>query len=434
MIRHRTPAFSRHRCPAADRRLAPRGARRGRALWATLPVSRRGFLALAVGCVWGWWLMAGLPVVGQQEASAPPAYRYLFIVDLSRELANEAAAVKRTVFEMIRSGFDGQARPGDLCGIWTLTDTVNTQHSPPVAWRAELRQSFADHALRFLNAQRWRGAARYDLALAALTNAVRRSPVLTAFIFTARPFSVPDAPFSASLDAFYRRVAADPQLAQRAFATVLTSREGSFLSAEVSFVGDPIRVPPADRGPAAPADAKPPAVAAAAAAPATAADRAGEKLEPKPPLALTPRTAYETAAAEKPLIDLEALLAAARQAAKETKEPAHSLVEPPADSPTASKDSPPPPLAGVGQSEIAIAPTDAAQTSSRLNPTAAPRETSPGRLVALLPEFLFTGIGFVVVAWVLVLAAVLLALLFARPPRPDERPSLISQSMDRPEE
>lgn len=387
--------------------------------------------AWVAGLVWGFCLWAGSPVAAQDEASGSAPFRYLFIVDLSRDLANEADAVKRTVADLIRGGFDGQARPGDLCGIWTLTDTVNTRHSPPVAWQADVRESLADHAWRFLNAQRWGGSARYDLALAALTNAVHRSPVLTTFIFTARPFSVPNAPFSASLEAFYRRLAADPKSAQRTFATVLTSREGAFVSAEVSFIGDPIRVPPIERGHAAASEANPPAAAGTSPVPPPASGAASAKLLRKSPLALTPPAAYTTTAAEKPLIDIEALLAAARQSAKEPNEPTESLVESPTNAPIAGQEYLQPAEPATGPAEVFNEPLDAAPPPGQTHQAASAPGPQLDRLFAVLPEFLFTGLGFIVVASGLGLAAILLALIVARPKRPDERPSLISQSMDR---
>lgn len=434
MIRHRTPKFPRQ-CgsPAAEGGSARRGGPRARRFLMRFALRGvpRSCRALAVGLVWGWGLLAALVAAAPEDAFTPPPYRYLFIVDLSRDLANEAEAIKRTVFELIRGGFDGQARPGDLCGIWTLTDTVNTQHSPPVTWRADLRQSFADHALRFLNAQRWRGGARYDLALAALSNAVHRSPVLTVFLFTARPFPVPNAPFSASLDAFYRRVTADPKMAQRTFATVLTSREGNFVSAEVSFIGDPIRVPPVEPGQADSTGAKPPAAAEASPVPAPALGATGTKLQRKRPLALTSPAAYETAAAEKPLIDVEALLAAARQSAKATDKPAENVVESPANASGADQEYLPPAEVRTGRSEVFNEPLDTAPPPSQKHQAAPPHRPQLDRLLAVLPEFLFTGLGFVVVAGGLGLAAIFLALIVARPKRPDERPSLISQSIDR---
>jgi hypothetical protein len=378
-----------------------------------------------------------LPVVGRAQALPPePVYRYLFVVDLSRAMAPQADSVRRAIFDCVAGGFDGQILPGDRFGIWTYNETANTHHFPPLAWQTRAAQEYAEAAFRFLNAQRWQGTARPDPVLDEIFSAIRGSPALTVFLFSAGAVSLKDAPFGDSLDAFYKQVAAEAQRTRKPFLTTLVAQRGDVVHAEVGFADGPLQVPKTGSPARAPAPsaasttASPPVASADSPAAATPFRELPAKLSPKAPIVLVAPAVPAATAAEKPLLtvpSLDSLMAEAQSdaaVAAPSEAPQRARLQPgPGAEPPSSKPGSPNPLAEFSPASVLPGNESAAGF-----PASAPIQPV---VVFAPPGFLASRASLLVVGAILFGLSIVLAWLLTRAQRSARSPSLISQSIDR---
>lgn len=375
------------------------------------------------------WLLAQAGNPSAQTLPPEPVYRYLFVVDLSRAMAPHADAVRRAIFDCIAGGFDGQILPGETFGIWTYNDTANPRHFPPLTWQPSAAAEYADVAFRFLNLQRWQRTARPDLMLAEVFSAIRASPALTVFWFSATPVSMRNTPFGDSLEAFYRQIAAETQRARKPLLTTLVARSGEIAHAEAGFAVQPVRVP--RRRPPAPTAAadtgSDPGPATGAKAGAAPLAHLPPRFSLKAPVVVVAPAVPPAAALEKPLVNVPRL--EPLDAAGPTGDaPADQTQQPGPAEPARVAEAPP------GRVGTAAPPFE----SSLTHTAQAGELTKAVHAAAVHPEPAFSSLGvFASRASVLVLAAslvmlsILLAWWIARVQRSARAPSLISQSLDR---
>ena len=385
------------------------------------------------------WLLACLlcstPALNGQDLPPEPAYRYLFVVDLSRAMAKDADAVRRSVHEMILSGFGGRIRPGETFGLWTFNERVNTHHFPPLTWESGRNEEFADHAFRFLNVQRWEKTARIDDMLAEVSRAIPASPALTVFIFSAGPVPMKGTPFGESLAAFYKRITTDPRRPRKPFVTTLASARGDIAHAAVNFVGDPLEVPD-------PNATKTPAQQAAPRSQPTPVE-VPARLTPKAPIVVVAPPPPLLSAGEKPLVAVPELSESPPRSPKGSSESVGSKTQERAE-PTAPKAGSAASNVAAQQSTgqdaatLATTPTDAQKASPlaevRLEPSSPTQPPTEAVAALALPTAAPSRARLVASFVMLGLVALGLAFLAYRVNRSPEPPSLISQSIDRGEQ
>src|SRR5689334_16659499 len=85
-----------------------------------------------------------------RPANRPPENRFLLIVETSSPMQKRSAGLASTVDQIVRSGFQGQARPGDTIGIWTYNETLTAGEFPLQTWSKDGAKHISGGMLAFL--------------------------------------------------------------------------------------------------------------------------------------------------------------------------------------------------------------------------------------------------------------------------------------------
>jgi hypothetical protein len=93
--------------------------------------------------------------------------------------------------ELIRSGFVGQAQPGDSVDIWLYDQANNISSFPPQIWDSSEADKIADAAATFISQQKFRGISRFGPVAADLAALMPNTKKLLVVILTdgEEPFS-----------------------------------------------------------------------------------------------------------------------------------------------------------------------------------------------------------------------------------------------------
>src|SRR5215510_12450002 len=105
------------------------------------------------------WLIGVLllsfgPLHAQTNTAAPTGNRFLLVIETSKEMQKRAAGLGGTVDQLIRSGMQGQARPGDTLGVWTYNETLNAGQFPLQTWTKDAGKHISAAVLGHLGEQK----------------------------------------------------------------------------------------------------------------------------------------------------------------------------------------------------------------------------------------------------------------------------------------
>src|SRR5262245_17961982 len=100
----------------------------------------------------------------QTNAVAPVGgpQRYLVIVETSRAMQPRAQAIFEAVKGLLDSSFQGQMRRGDMLGIWTFNQEVNTSWLPFEKWSPDSHLTSALRVGRFRQTDAYENLARLE--------------------------------------------------------------------------------------------------------------------------------------------------------------------------------------------------------------------------------------------------------------------------------
>src|SRR3954470_11626091 len=107
---------------------------------------------------------------------------FLLIVETSSPMEKRAAGLASTLDQLLRSGFQGQARPGDTVGIWTYNDTLSAGEFPLQTWSKDAGKRLSAGMLAFLADQKLNKQPRFRCVSPALEPIVKGSPFITIVI------------------------------------------------------------------------------------------------------------------------------------------------------------------------------------------------------------------------------------------------------------
>lgn len=194
------------------------------------------------------WLLLGawLALPGAAPAQAParvPKVRYLFVIDNSSGMARLAQNTQATVFEMIATGFYGQARAGEIFGVWTFNDTVDQRALPLQTWLPELQTGLAVRTAKFVQGLPYRRAARLDRAVADLRDAIKLCDSLVVFLISDGADVVVGTPFDRPINISYGHRFEELRAAKRPFVTTFVSHHGEIVDWSVTAGGERIVIP-----------------------------------------------------------------------------------------------------------------------------------------------------------------------------------------------
>jgi len=330
---------------------------RARFRWFRVHVVVAGYCGLLI------WLAAGVEVPRLEAAGVrEPVYRHLFVVDTSFSMGSRAEKVRESVYELLRSGCQGQMHNGEPFGIWTFDDQMDTAAFIRLHWDAQLNQLFANKAYQFLSHLEYRRQTRLDRAMVQLLALVRDADRLTVYLYTDGDAAVTGTPFDEQINSDFQQRRRELRRSRIPFVTILRSRGGEIVQASVQSA-EKLVVPAPETAGDDPliAHRAPEAPVPAAASPALKATPAEAPLE-------TPKVALAAARVEPPAAVLRAppVVENRSPAGVQSSETRKSIPapEPPVTSPArppllvvteAASRAPPPPNSVVAPSPVAPA-------------------------------------------------------------------------------
>ena len=196
----------------------------------------------------GLFALLFLLVLGDFSASAQsnaPAVsdRFLFIVDTSSAMRKRASAVEKAVGNLLRSSMAAQFESGDTVGVWTFNDQLHAGRFPLQTWTPQNTELIASNVVRFLKAQSFTGASRFDTVVPVLRRVVEESPRLTILLVSDGDEPIAGTPFDMEIRRALASKFSEQQKARMPFITVLRGARGRIASATVNLAPWPVEFP-----------------------------------------------------------------------------------------------------------------------------------------------------------------------------------------------
>jgi hypothetical protein len=377
-----------------------------------------------------WALAAILLWAGWSRAEEPPEprrrmeNRFLFVIDTSLAMKARAGGAQEAVAALLASGIKGELRKGDTIGLWTYSDSLNTDF-PMEIWSEEKKDRIVKEAGDFLRDASRGKHSHLEKALPAVFQVLAKSERMTVIFIFDGTGAIKGTPFDKDINDLHRRHARAFRSAREPFVTILAARNGKVFDYTVNYPNAVMVPHTADPLPPPETNAPPPVVAAAPPPPPPASP----PVEPKPPPrkieiilsgsnfthnAITPAPAAGNVAAVVTPMPAPAPVAVtsappAAEAAPIAVQAAPAPVEPPPAPAVTTEAKPVPPAPAPRPAPVAVAPAA---------PAAAP--ISAGQQAAMF-----------IMAFSLLTIAVVLVLFLIRRSRGGPQTSLISQSLDR---
>jgi hypothetical protein len=182
-------------------------------------------------------------VVDNGIAPAPDGQRYLFILENSSAMEDLQASNEATLFELIRSGVDGQMLAGDTFGLWTYNKTTHAGRFPMRVWEPKRSTQQATIAAAFVSQQLYEKSANMKELMLDLTDVIRAVSNLTVLLISDGSTEVHGTPFDKSINSEYRSQNRIRRHAKRPFVTTLIVRDGWYVQARVTVGGAHIELP-----------------------------------------------------------------------------------------------------------------------------------------------------------------------------------------------
>lgn len=237
-----------------------------------------------------------LTIVTSAHAAEALRQHYLFVVDTSRNMAPLAASARNAVYDLLDSGIQGQIQPSDTFEVWMFDADVRTNSFPRRLWVAGSNNANALQAADLLRKQSHNRAANFANAAEAIGAAIRAQPVSTVFIITDGRTALTNLPFATAVNNIYREHSATLRGELRPFITTLVADSGQWVAWSVGSGGRQLEIPRITLPP--PKPEKPPATVAQTPPPKKAVV---EETKPTPqpvPVVTTPTPAPTPVVAE----------------------------------------------------------------------------------------------------------------------------------------
>ncbi len=377
--------------------------------------------------------------------------RFLFIIDTSSAMKSRQEGSDTAVRDLLKSSMKGEMRNGDTFGVWTYSDKLNTEF-PRQVWAEEGKDQVISTLLQYLHLVPFEKRSHLEKVWPGLQQAILNSERLTIILIHDGSDPIKGTPFDSDLNELQRQYARQFKTSHDPFVTVLAASNHVFFDYSINFpsaitvphTADPLPPPAATNTP-------PPLVVTAPAPAPVVAPPPPSKIiptpDPEPQKFEIPAVVRAAAAETPPPAAPPRQMAAAMPAAAAPIKPAPAPTPPSAPAITnipstvvASPATTPTPAPALPQTNVAPAPASAAviPESPPSNPPAeavAPKLSEPAPAPSPLPATASTVqqvLLFVIALALLTIAAALVIFLIRRSRGP-QQPSLITQSMDRPE-
>ena len=197
---------------------------------------------VAFGCA----LVCTVSVFGQtnRPATPPDGQRYLFVVDISASMRKIDDSTRQALFDLIYFGVGGQMKNGDTFGIWTFNERTYAGKVPMQTWDPEKVLVQASLAAKHLQAQTLEGKSNPQGALARVGSIVRNVKDLNIFLITDGTAPLIGTAFDQQVNPVYEQRAREREKLKKPFVTTFIARGGQVTNSSVTIAGEAIFVPP----------------------------------------------------------------------------------------------------------------------------------------------------------------------------------------------
>jgi hypothetical protein len=185
-------------------------------------------------------------------ASATVPGRYLLIVETSDDMRRRTEGTQKLLGELMRSGFNGQLRPGDTIGVWTFNDQLHTGVFPLQLWTPQTREKTAAGLVGFLKAQRYEKSGNLTPVLPEMASVVKDSDKITVLLVTTGADKIRGTPFDAEINDTYALNQSVQEKARLPYVTILRAVKGEFSGFTVNTPPWPVEFPKFSPPPATP--------------------------------------------------------------------------------------------------------------------------------------------------------------------------------------
>jgi hypothetical protein len=180
-----------------------------------------------------------------QSQTKPHTLRYLFLVEISSEMATRQIPSAQTIHDIVLSSFQGEIKESELFTLWFYGSRLQT--NSPVIWRAGREAAMARHSANLFSGRIFSKLPQGD----TLTHAapfIAASPKLTIFLFTDGSHPITGTPFDAALNSAIEQHYSLFLRADRPFVVTFIAKKGKLVDASVhTALNQPFRIPELDR-------------------------------------------------------------------------------------------------------------------------------------------------------------------------------------------
>ena len=174
---------------------------------------------------------------------APPADRYLLIVETSKSMQRRADAVLEVVQEMLLSGLNGQFRDGGTLGVWTFNEDLSAGRLPIQIWSSSEQGDITQRTLTFLKGLKYEKQANFDKVAPALGGVISDSRRLTVILISSGDWKMRGTPFDDKINGAFEQWRGQQQKARMPFVTILCARNGQVGAYALNTPPWPLQVP-----------------------------------------------------------------------------------------------------------------------------------------------------------------------------------------------
>jgi len=177
--------------------------------------------------------------------NVPPVIpdRYLLVLDVSAPMRPRAAAVQQAVTSLLVSGFQGQIRDGDQIGIWTFNDQLHSGDFELLTWSGSDRNDLTRQVLNFVNALTYANETRFEKVRPELLAVVKESRRITVILMSDGDEVIQGTPFDLSISKYFQENAAELKVRKAPIITVMRGYNGQLIGHKISYPPWPLELP-----------------------------------------------------------------------------------------------------------------------------------------------------------------------------------------------
>jgi hypothetical protein len=191
-------------------------------------------------------LIAGFfltPALRAQPAERTVPSRFLFVFDTSKNMKPRAEAMEKALNVMLATSLSGQLHAGDSIGIWTFGRNLHTGQYPLQYWDPDKAAMVASNLVKFVGAQYYDNASRFEALQPLLDKVVQDSERLTVIIFCDGEGEITGTPFDDAINQIFQDKSAEQKKAREPLVILLRSQLGQYVGCTVALPPQPVNVP-----------------------------------------------------------------------------------------------------------------------------------------------------------------------------------------------